>query len=115
MKPILFFVIILFYFCTNSINAQSIISQGIKGGLNISNIRTEKNLNTSYLTGFSGGCFLTFENVKNVDTQIELYFIYQGFNYESKGTNCRINIQQSLFHHVLLIRFIKTHVHFGNT
>jgi hypothetical protein len=100
MKNIIFCLLFILVFgCINKpLSAQGIISRGIKAGLNLSNISSKENLNTNSITGFSGGLFLTFDNVKSINTQLEFYFISKGYKYEGKTIGLKINETDRFFY-----------------
>ena len=93
---ILFFLVFTMFYKPGA--AQGIISRGIKAGLNLSNISSNENINTNSIAGFSGGLFLTLDNVNRINTQIEFYFISKGYNYEGKTIGLKVNETDRFFY-----------------
>jgi hypothetical protein len=87
LKTIFFRTTAIAAFTFFTIHAQSQISVGAKGGLNVSNLSgiDETNYETKALVGFHVGGFVTFNLGRNFAIQPELLYSTQGGTIENSG------------------------------
>jgi Outer membrane protein beta-barrel domain len=102
MQRIVFFLLILF---PSVAFAQ--ISIGIKGGLNLANVRSADALSTNNLTGYMIGGYISTKTKKTFGYRSEFILSRQGYNYKTNTNTGNVNLDYLVLPQLFLINLGK--------
>lgn len=86
MKKLRLFLLLISF----SSIARSQIHFGVKAGLNLTNIRSDSSINTSYISNFNIGVLVSIPITKSLSLQPDLMYSGQGYGGKYKDTSFRV-------------------------
>lgn len=99
MKRVMILSVTLFIvaFFVSSASAQGIVAKGLKGGINLANVRGEdfEDEDTEIRLGFAIGGFLTYRVNEHLAFQPEIYYTSKGFKLKAKGSESDVDYEVS--------------------
>jgi Outer membrane protein beta-barrel domain len=109
MQRSIFFLVL---FISAITNAQ--LSIGVKGGLNLANVRSADALSINNLTGHMIGGYIATKTKKTFGYRSEFILSRQGYNYKTNTNTGNVNLDYLVLPQLFLINFgKKVQVHAG--